>query len=180
MTGAAAAPRLSAIVPTWTGGEVLGRSLPAVAAVAAAFPGGAEVLVVDDNSDAPDDRTPEVVDFCGHCRRHLQVGAMAVTFSARHRDPRVRALLRVDGMRPAEQSSAFLRLVAITHTVVRGVPAPLRGILPRLGLGLASALGLTGPRRLRHVAYHVVRDRFYARGVADARDRDLRDACLRP
>jgi len=62
-------PCLSVIVPTWNGSEVLRRNLTAVAVEAARFPGGAEVLVVDDASDEPEDATGRVVAGSGPVAR---------------------------------------------------------------------------------------------------------------
>ncbi|MFI5166806.1 MAG: glycosyltransferase family 2 protein [Thermoanaerobaculales bacterium] len=56
--------KLSVVVPSWNGGELLNRNLKEVVAQARALPGGAEVLIVDDGSN-PSDGTPAAVDQAG-------------------------------------------------------------------------------------------------------------------
>ena len=65
-------PRLTVILPSLNGGPVLRRHLPSVAGQARAFPGGAEVIVVDDASPLPEDDTADVVRAAGEPVRLLR------------------------------------------------------------------------------------------------------------
>lgn len=57
--------RLSVIIPSRNGGALLARHLPEIVRQAAALPGGAEVLIVDDLSDHAGDDTVAVVAAAG-------------------------------------------------------------------------------------------------------------------
>ncbi|RMG45099.1 MAG: glycosyltransferase family 2 protein [Acidobacteria bacterium] len=109
--------------------------------------------------------------FREHCLRHLEVGAMAVRFARAHDDPGVRAFLRVDGMDPRAEPSRFRRAMARAHRLVRRSPAGLRPLLLLGGRAAAGVLGVTGPVKLRHAVYHMVRDMHFAAGVAGALER---------
>ena len=50
MSGIVPDKPVSLVIPTWNGRELLGRFLPSVLAALARYPGGGEVLVVDDGS----------------------------------------------------------------------------------------------------------------------------------
>lgn len=104
--------------------------------------------------------------FGVHCRRHLEVGAMAALFARRHADPEVRAFLRIDGMARRDQPSRFRRWMAAAHTLVRRTPAPLRPALLFAGRSAAAALAVAAPERARHAVFHIVRDMHYAAGIA--------------
>jgi GT2 family glycosyltransferase len=64
--------KLSVVVPSWNGGELLNRNLKEVVAQARALPGGAEVLIVDDGSN-PSEGTPAAVDQAGDPARLVRL-----------------------------------------------------------------------------------------------------------
>lgn len=103
-----------------------------------------------------------------HCRRHLDVGRMAAVFAAKHPDPAVVDWLRADGMEPARQANRVLRAMARCHSTVRRAPAPARTALLAAALASLELGQHVLPKRLRHAAYHIVRDMHYAAGLAEA------------
>jgi GT2 family glycosyltransferase len=67
--------RLSVIIPSRDGGELLRRHLPGVVSQARALPGGADVVVVDDGSDTGRDDTADAVRAVGAPARVLRLEA---------------------------------------------------------------------------------------------------------
>ncbi len=64
--------KLSVIVPSYNGGAILAEHLPELCSQVAALVGGAEVLVVDDASNDPDDSTEALVTAQGPTARLLR------------------------------------------------------------------------------------------------------------
>ncbi|UCF66622.1 MAG: glycosyltransferase, partial [Acidobacteriota bacterium] len=113
-------------------------------------------------------RSPHA-NFTTVCRRHREVGAMAVTFASAHQDEAVRAFLRLDGMRGRREPTPFRRAMSAAHTTVRSLPRGPREVLLAAARAAVAVLERIGPRRFRHAAYHIVRDMHYAAGIAEAR-----------
>ncbi|MDQ7007752.1 MAG: glycosyltransferase [Acidobacteriota bacterium] len=94
-----APPRVSVIVPTWNGGRLLSRGLPGLARQARKLAGGAEVLVVDDATTLPGDRSEQVVTGVGPPARWLPLDrhrGFAATCNAGARAARGRLLAFVN------------------------------------------------------------------------------------
>ena len=101
-------------------------------------------------------------------------GKVAPYVAEAHRDdPEVRAFLRLDGMGAVSlrRDSAFLVAMKLWNRLLRRPRALARRSSPggeRFLGTVIDALERLPVRRLRHLAYHLVRDVSYYRGIADA------------
>ena len=108
------------------------------------------------------------VAFGTHCRRHLEVGAMAHVFAARRPTPEVLAYLRLEGTHWKHGDGSFRAALAAADAAVRRTPAPLRPALLAAARTATRGAALVLPTRPLHALYHVVRDMHYRAGVLAA------------